>query len=240
MRPSRSAALVVVTLVVAAAAPPAAQAQSGRREDIVGAIREFGDAIVAADGARLTNAIWVGENSVADAAGRDLFIRLVLAERRLERVAGTRWGTAGSTRFRCNYPLLYTPDDRAALATADVSQEHQGTVWVQRPGETYPIRCRRGAGGRWQVVLDILDLELEDDLSKTPIQPDAASQCRLNRYEAMAEAVEDIAERVEKEEFANPAAAEADLAGRFEKALADYIAARNALNPGRRPSRYYR
>lgn len=239
MRPSTFAALVVVVPLIALAPLPA-QAQSSAREAITGAIREFGEAVVAGDGERLTDAIWVSEHSVADATGRDLFVRLVLAERSLERVAGTRWGTAGSARFRCHYPLLYTPDDRAALAAADISPEHNGTVWVQRPNETYPIRCRRGTGGRWQVVLDILDMELEDDLSSTPIQPDPRSRCRLNQYRAMAEGVEDVAERVEKGEYATPAAAEADVVARFEKALADYIAARNALSPGRRPFRHYR
>ena len=49
MRPSTFAALVVV-LPLVALAPLSAQAQSSAREAITGAIREFGEAVVAGDG----------------------------------------------------------------------------------------------------------------------------------------------------------------------------------------------
>lgn len=213
------------------------------RAEILAAVRDFGDAIVAGDGAKLTNSIWAGSASPTDARGREVFVKLVLAERRLERAAAARFGAEGA-RFRCHFSQVFTAEDRAALASAEVAQDRHAPelAWVRKPGETYAIRLRRagGEGGRWQVVVEVLERDLEDDNFREPSgRPGPRAQARLEHYSALVAGVEGVTGRIEQGEYDDAAAAEADLFARFEQALQDYIVKRNALNTRGR-GRYFR
>jgi hypothetical protein len=229
----------VVTVAVAVHLILASLAAADLRDDILSAVTTFADALEAGDGPKLTQSIWVYENSVADAAGRDSFVKLALAQKQLERAAVARFGAAGG-RFRCGFSGFLSSGDRAALAEADITQDPEGVMRVQKAGETYQMRLRRQRNGRWQVVLDILDGGLEDDITSVPMRIEAISRMKLDRYEACARGVAEVAARVESGEYASASAAEADLVARFEQAWNDYLAKRSANSPGRRSFRFDR
>lgn len=239
-------------LALVALLPADVYAQStGKREEVLNAVRAFGDALEAGDAEMLTAAIWTSEGSIADARGRDAFVRLVVAEKRLERAAAARFGAAGGSRLRCNFSLIHTPEERAALSTAEIfhdtdtpggapDMETPRGARVQKAGETYPIRLRRGPaaeGAPWRVVVDVIET-LQDDIALAPTKADEGSQLQIERYDAMATAIAEVAAGVEKAEYASAQAAEAELVTRLERVLADYIAKRSAL-PGRRGGRWW-
>ena len=217
---------------------------AARREEIYNAVRAFGDALETGDADKLTAAIWISDGSFADTQGRDAFVRLVVAEKRLERTAAAQFGAAGGARFRCNFSLIHTPEERSALSMAEITLDTDmpGGARVQKVGETYSIRLRRGpvaAGEPWQVVVDVVEM-LQDDNPLVPTKPADESRVRIERYEAMAAAVAEVAAGVEKGDYANALAAETELISRFERVLQEYITKLNAL-PGRRGSwRWYR
>ena len=209
------------------------------REEILSTLSKFADALEAGDGAALAQSIWVYDNSLADAAGRDVFIKLALAEKQLERAAVARFGAAAAGRFRCGFSNIFSKEDRATLTAAEISHDADGAARVQRAGETYAMRLRRQRGGGWQVVLDFLETEIEDDSVAIPTRIETVSRIKLDRYEGFASGAADVAARVGRGEYANAAAAEADLVARFDQVVSEYIAKRNAVAPGRRP-RYFR
>ena len=229
--------LIAAAVLQCVAAFPARAADA--REEIISTLTKFADALEAGDGATLAQSIWVYENSLADAAGRDVFIKLALAEKQLERVAVARFGAAAAGRFRCGFSSIFSKDDRAALMAADIALDPDGAARVQKAGETYAMRLRRQRGGGWQVVLDFLETEIEDDSVAIPTRIEIISRIKLDRFEGLAANATDVAARVERGEYASATAAEADLVARFEQVVIEYIAKRNAAAPGRR-LRYYR
>ncbi len=233
--------LSTLAMLVAAAAGvllvnTAALAQSAPRPEVrrqvLDAITGLADALEAGDIPLLRAAIWANERSSTERLGRELFVKLVEAEKRLEQAGLRRFGAADGARLRCAFATACPEEIRESLTKAAIYMDPAQTDFarVVREGDISAMLVRRNAAGRWQVVLDIVD-ELEDDYGVVPPKPDPRSQVRIDRYQALLEAVSDVATRVERGELASAAAADADLYGRVRAITADFDAKRMSIRP---------
>jgi hypothetical protein len=194
----------------------AADASEAVRQAIV----RFVDALNAGDAGQLRGAIWTSEGVKAQELGRDALVDLIVAEKRLERVAATRFGAEGK-RFQCGFDLIFSAADRQALAKASVVFDDAYIARVIKPGEIWPLRVRRSTQRDWRVALDIIDFELDDDPNE-PSSPDEPSMLRIERLRSTAEAVNLTASRIEQGEATSVTAAEGELLDRLTKIAADF------------------
>ncbi|MGE5611618.1 MAG: hypothetical protein ACM359_20380 [Bacillota bacterium] len=205
----------------------AADASEAVRQAIV----RFADALNAGDAAQLRATIWTAEDSKAQELGRDALVDLIVAEKRLERVAANRFGAEGK-RFRCGFDLIFSAEDRESVAKASVVFDDPSIARVIKPGEIWTLRVRRSGQRDWRVALDIIDFDL-DDHPNEPSTPNDLSLLRIERLRSAAEAVNLVASRIEQGETASVMTAESELLERLAKISADF---RSKLE--RLPDRY--
>lgn len=189
-------------------------------ESVRQAVIRFADALNAADSAQLKAAIWTTDGVQAQELGRDAVVDLIMAEKRLERVAAARFGAEGA-RFRCGFDLIFSAEDRQAMTKAVVVYDDPNTARVIKLGEIWPLRVRRNAQRDWRVVLDIIDFELDDDPNE-PSNPDDLSRLRIERLRSTTEAVNSVVSRIEQGTTASATTAEAELLESLAKIAADF------------------
>lgn len=173
---TRRYAFALVVAATALSSPPVfAQPQAQlplgtSAADVAQAVIRFVDAVGNADEAALRELIWVGENSSARRSARDLFVRILVAERRLETAGTQRFGADGGAVLASRTRHVLSPADRESLKDAVVYTDEAGPggMLVQarmvKDDFTTAVRLRRDAEGKWWVVLDLLELRFDDDV----------------------------------------------------------------------------
>lgn len=212
--PAYLAAIFVMAAWCAAATDDAHQAV--RR-----AIVQFAQALDTADAAALRQLIWVLEDLDHHRIARDAFVDLIVAQKKLERAAAGRFGAEGA-RFRSQFDVVLSPRDLQSINKARVSIEEGRLARVYRAAENWPMRLRREDNGQWQVVLDLIDIDVDTFGGSEP-RPDSLSSLRNRRMRNLADATQAVADRVERGETATASAAEADLADRIAAIDAQYL-----------------
>ncbi len=208
MKSSIQTSVAVVCLAVAFWTAPCRAADT---RPLVDAVLRFVDALDAGDAEALRESIWVTENTESQRLGRDAWVSLAMAQKRLERAAAARFGAEGE-RFRRGMDLFLPAVDRGSLASLTVLPDDGKGPRMIREGESWYLRLRRSPQGQLQVVLDLIEVELDDD----PVRgvADAPSQFRIDRLVAMAEAFSKTADRISQGDFPTAAAADAELVDR--------------------------
>jgi hypothetical protein len=182
---------------------------------VLSAATAFVEAMNAGDERALLRLTWAWEESAAQKIGRQRFARLVAAEKKLERAAAQRFGEEGK-RLGCGFELVFSRRDQQSLLAGQVVIREGGrSAVIIRKTDPWPIRMQRRGEGPWQVVLDFIDTELEDETPTMAARPAAATAARLAEYEATAALMETTATRVEKGDYGNAGEAEVDLAERL-------------------------
>jgi hypothetical protein len=219
----RPAALSLLALLLAIPLP--APAAENPKTVVRLTILHFVEALESADAPALRNLIWTLDTSEAHRQGRDAFIDLLVAQKKLERLTAARF-PADAQRFRCNFDLALSPRQRQAISDgaidALITIDESRTARLTLDNETWPIRLRRSRAGDWQVILDLIDIDLDDDPAAAVPQPDGLSQLRITRIRSLADATTQTAARVESGDLASPAAAETHLADRIATLNTDY------------------
>lgn len=195
-------------------------------------ILRFIDALDSADAPALRDLIWVSDTSEAHRQGRDAFIDLLVAQKKLERLTATRF-PSDAHRFRCNFDLAFSPQQRRALQDpaidAQITIDENRAARLAFDGETWPIHLRLSLTGDWQVVLDLIDIDLDDEPAAFFPQPDGLSQLRIARVRNLANATTQTLTRLESSQLTTAAATETDLADRIDAVHADYRRRLDAL-----------
>jgi hypothetical protein len=220
-----SALLGIVSLAVAQNVAPQRETQQ-----ILASVERFADALKSGDRKAVVQAVSIVEGSQRQFEQRELFASLIEAEKKLEREAEQRWGAEGR-KLRCGFENVFTEEDRKLLARAQVFLDDGTVARVVMDGETSAIRVRRNSVGLWQVVVDMVDYEADPDQSVSPWM-ESRQRIRRDRYRGYAEAVAATLVKVQKGEFNNAQAAEADLLERFARVSAEVSQRMNALSNG--------
>jgi len=224
IRPLAKTLATCLLLMQAMCHPQAFAADNSK--PVLDALLRFLDALDAADAPALKQLIYVPDKPPALQLCRDAFIDLVVAQKRLERAAQTRFPTQAN-RFRRDLDLIATPADRKSIAEASVMIDDSQEARLTLPGETSPIRMSLSPSGQWQVMLDVVEPDTLLEARTLQVNPDALLQLRIDRLRAMSEAVNLAASGIEGATSPDASAAETSLADRIAALKVDY---RNKLD----------
>src|SRR5688500_12107941 len=215
----------VSAVLLAFLAPAPAFAQDARIQEIEGqviaSVLRFVDALEAGNAAALEEAI--SAETPAQVQTRAAFARIAAAQKALERAAAARFGPE-CKRFRCGFDIIVGAGDRKAIGSAKIYFDPAAggrAADVEKPGELSPMRVRMSDDGRWQVVLEPIDMfdpaegESYDPYPRfaatQPVRIGARAVIRLARYNAMIGAFDKTRAGIESGTLATPAAAETEL-----------------------------
>jgi len=233
---------IAIAMILAGAR--AARAQESDRA-VTATLLKFADALEAGEPKALERLIYA--DSYAQERARTAFVQLAAAQKSLERAALARFGEEDGKRFRCGFDLIATSSDRKAISSAKVGYDEGGRLaHVEKPGELLPMFLRRGPGGQWQVILDVIE-EIDEAERNEPPRPfptfgrgrwETDRSIRLGKSKAFAEAFEQTRARIEGGQLASADAAQSELIAKMTAASADAAAKTRAAAVERRgPSR---
>jgi len=215
-----------VGLMIAIGCAAAMPARAAERDDVRQALLAFFTALDGANPEVLRASIWASPLSLAQQAGRDEIVGLIVAHKRLERAAAARWPDQGR-RLSCGFEMLTGELHRQSVESGRVLVEDPGRARIYCAGETGYVRLARGTD-RWQVCLDTIE-RMDDDSAVVPGSRDGVVRIQLDRYAWMARGAAEIASRVEAGEFAAVTDAEAALAARWAEITTEVNKRRTAL-----------
>jgi len=183
------------------------------------ALLRFLAALDSADAPVLRQLIYASEKSLAQQAGRDALVELIVAQAHLERATASRFPNQ-SHFFRRHLDQVCSLPDRSLISSANVAIEESRNAKLVLPNETSPVKLRQSAAGQWQIVLDVIEPELDDAQYRARGQ--GLTQFRIDRLRAFAAAFEMVAKTVESGGYADAQAAETALMDRVTAARTNF------------------
>ena len=205
-------AILALTVSFRVLAQPAGGADS---DAIRRAVTRFYAALETGDADALRSLIWASSVSQSQQAGREEVVQLIVAHKRLERAALARWPEQGG-RLRAGFEMITGELDRKALETARVVMEDVNKARIFAAGETGNLRLVR-PDAQWQVCIDMIERELDDDTVISINRPDTIVRIRLDRFRWMSAAIRDVAAKIEAGDFAAVTDAETALHTRWNE-----------------------
>jgi hypothetical protein len=236
-----------VLLIVALLMPGARAAVPDQMDAaVIAAVLRFIDALEAGDAQALEQSIAVFVESPAQEQARKTFVEMAVAQKSLEKTALAKFGEEGK-RFRCGFDLIASAADRKMIAVAKVHWDDTHMARIEIPGEVTQMALRRNQEGRWQVMLD--HIEMAEDEPEHPVypplpylQPGQIRQAQLTairdqKTRAMIESFKQTQKRIDNGELTTAAAAQTELLAKLTAAALDAAKAKAALPPLRMKDR---